>query len=54
MVTVRLATDNRGRVPFVLLGVLLLTGSATFSGMLPVRDPVADRRIDDTMGRVTA
>ncbi|RDZ65513.1 hypothetical protein C5B90_03900 [Haloferax sp. Atlit-12N] len=54
MVGVRLADDNRGRVPFALLGVLLLVGSATFSGALAGHDPVADRRVDDAMDRATA
>ncbi|TVT90202.1 hypothetical protein FQA18_18120 [Haloferax volcanii] len=50
----RLAADDRGRVPFALLGVLLLVGSATFSGALSAHDPVADRRVDDAMDRATA
>ncbi|MGB9957720.1 DUF7286 family protein [Haloferax prahovense] len=54
MVSMRLADDNRGRVPFALLGVLLLVGSATFSGALAGHDPVADRRVDDAMDRATA
>ncbi|REA05638.1 hypothetical protein DEQ92_05010 [Haloferax sp. Atlit-6N] len=54
MVGVRLADDDRGRVPFALLGVLLLVGSATFSGALSAHDPVADRRVDDAMDRATA
>ncbi|MDS0240642.1 MULTISPECIES: hypothetical protein [unclassified Haloferax] len=54
MVAVRLADDDRGRVPFALLGVLLLVGSATFSGALAGHDPVADRRVDDAMDRATA
>ncbi|AFK18433.1 hypothetical protein E6P09_06595 [Haloferax mediterranei ATCC 33500] len=50
----RLADDERGRVPFALLGVLLLVGSATFSGALSTHDPVADRRVDEAVDRATA
>ncbi|KTG24935.1 DUF7286 family protein [Haloferax profundi] len=54
MVTVRLAEDDLGRVPFALLGVLLLVGSATFSGALSTHDPVTDRRVEDAVERATA
>ncbi|WP_396610430.1 hypothetical protein ACH9L7_09225 [Haloferax sp. S1W] len=54
MVTVRLADDDRGRVPFALLGVLLLVASATFSGALSTQDPVADRRVDEAVDTATA
>ncbi|ELZ91812.1 hypothetical protein C440_15909 [Haloferax mucosum ATCC BAA-1512] len=49
----RLADDDRGRVPFALLGVLLLVGSATFSGALSTHDPVADRRVGEAVDRAS-
>ncbi|ELZ86650.1 hypothetical protein C453_05914 [Haloferax elongans ATCC BAA-1513] len=54
MVAVRLADDDRGRVPFALLGILLLVASATFSGALSTHNPVADRRVDEAVETVTA
>ncbi|WP_411965626.1 hypothetical protein [Haloferax sp. YSMS24] len=54
MVAMRLADDDRGRVPFALLGVLLLVGSATFSGALSTQDPVADRRVEDAIDQMRA
>ncbi|KAB1197024.1 MULTISPECIES: hypothetical protein [Haloferax] len=54
MVAVRLADDDRGRVPFALLGVLLLVGSATFSGALSTHDPVTDGRVEDAIDQVSA
>ena len=50
----RLADDERGRVPFALLGILLLVGSATFSGALSTHDPVADRRVEDAIDQMRA
>ena len=46
MVAVRLADDRRARVPFALLGVLLLVGSATYATTLSTGGP---RRYDDTV-----
>ncbi|MFC7204369.1 hypothetical protein ACFQJC_12650 [Haloferax namakaokahaiae] len=54
MVTMRLADDTRGRVPFALLGVLLLVSSATFSGALSGQSLVTDQRVDVSMDRATA
>ncbi len=50
----RLADDTRGRVPFALLGVLLLVSSATFSGALSGQSLVTDQRVDVSMDRATA
>ncbi|MFB6155506.1 MAG: hypothetical protein ABEJ22_06390 [Haloferacaceae archaeon] len=51
----RLADDRRGRVPFALVGVVLLVGSVTFSATLATRGPsVSDRSVDDAMERVEA
>ncbi|WP_266076015.1 DUF7286 family protein [Haladaptatus caseinilyticus] len=51
----RLADDTRGRVPFALVGVLLLVGSATFAGTLGSREsPTVDRSVERAMDRLTA
>ncbi len=51
----RLADDRRGRVPFALLGVLVLVGSATFSTALSSRGPADERRaVDRAVERVEA
>ncbi|WP_363467432.1 DUF7286 family protein [Halogeometricum borinquense] len=51
----RLADDNRGRVPFALVGVLLLVGSSTFAASLASPDTgVVDRSTDVAMERVDA
>ena len=51
----RLADDRRGRVPFAVLGVLVLVGSATFSAALSSRGPVDERRaVDRAVERVEA
>lgn len=39
----RLASDTRGRVPFALVGVVLLVSSAAYTGALATRDPVPAR-----------
>ncbi|WP_144901780.1 DUF7286 family protein [Halobellus captivus] len=51
----RLADDNRGRVPFALVGVLLLVGSSAFAASLatPGAAPV-DRSADIAADRVDA
>jgi hypothetical protein len=55
VVGVRLADDRRGRVPFALLGVLVLVGSATFSTALSSRGPADERRaVDRAVERVEA
>jgi hypothetical protein len=55
-VEVRLADDRRGRVPFALVGVLLLLSSATFAATLATRhSPVAtDRDVASALERATA
>jgi len=40
---VRLAEDDRGRVPFALVGVLLLVGAASYAATLAHRPPAAER-----------
>jgi hypothetical protein len=51
----RLAEDNRARVPFALIGVLLLVGSATFAASLSTRGPSpVDRSADAAAERVDA
>ncbi len=55
MVAVRLAEDTRGRVPFALVGVLLLVGSATFAGTLASRQsPTVNRNVEKAMEQATA
>lgn len=43
MVRVTLASDDRARVPFALVGVVLLVSSAAYTGVLVTRDPVSPR-----------
>ncbi|GGJ08840.1 hypothetical protein GCM10008995_18390 [Halobellus salinus] len=51
----RLADDNRARVPFALIGVLLLVGSATFAASLSTRGPgPVDKSADAAAERVDA
>lgn len=44
---VRLADDERGRVPFAVVGVLLLLGSTAYTTSMATRGPVADERALD-------
>ncbi|WP_231184324.1 hypothetical protein [Haladaptatus sp. DYF46] len=51
----RLADDTRGRVPFALVGVLLLVGSVAFAGALVTRPtPNVNQNVDRSMRAVTA
>ncbi|MFC6872197.1 DUF7286 family protein [Halobellus marinus] len=51
----RLADDDRARVPFALIGVLLLVGSSTFAASLATTGPApVDRSADVTADRVDA
>lgn len=51
----RLAEDRRARVPFALVGVLLLVGSTTFAATLSTRGPLReDRSVETAMDRATA
>jgi hypothetical protein len=51
----RLADDDRGRVPFALVGVLVLVGSTALGASLATRGPApADRSVDATVHRVDA
>ena len=51
----RLADDERARVPFALVGVLLLVGSSTFAASLASPDAgVVDRSTDVAMDRADA
>jgi hypothetical protein len=51
----RFAADERGRVPFALVGVFLLVGSSALGASLATRGPsVADRSVDAAMHRVDA
>jgi hypothetical protein len=51
----RLAEDRRARVPFALVGVLLLVGASTFAAVIDTRGPNrVDRDADVAMERVTA
>jgi hypothetical protein len=50
---VRLADDARARVPFALIGVLLLVGATTYAVTLATRGPArTDRRVDAALERV--
>ncbi|XRG93095.1 hypothetical protein V5735_06020 (plasmid) [Haladaptatus sp. SPP-AMP-3] len=52
---VNLADDTRGRVPFALIGVLLLVGSLTFAGALVARpEPHVNENVERSMRTVTA
>ncbi len=44
---VRLADDRRGRIPFAVVGVLLLLGSTAYATTLATRGPVDDDRAVD-------
>ncbi|WP_435144211.1 DUF7286 family protein [Halobaculum sp. P14] len=47
-----LGSDRRGRVPFALVGVVLLLGSVTYGHTLAVAGPVTeDRSVDDAVDR---
>ncbi|MFB6127647.1 MAG: hypothetical protein ABEJ79_10205 [Halolamina sp.] len=49
-----LADDERGRVPFALLAVVLLLGSTAYGASLATRGPVAaDRAVEATLERAT-
>lgn len=51
----RLAEDDRARIPFALLGVLLLVGSSTFAASLATPGPTpVDRSADVAADRVDA
>ncbi len=51
----RFADDTRGRVPFALVGVLLLVGSVTFAGALVTSPgPRTNENVDRSMRSVTA
>ncbi|WP_435069508.1 DUF7286 family protein [Haloplanus sp. C73] len=51
----RLADDRRARVPFALVGALLLVGAATFGAALSTQGPArVDRDVDAAMDRTTA
>jgi hypothetical protein len=51
----RLADDDRGRIPFALVGVLLLVSSSTYAASLATTGPsAADRSVDEAMDRVDA
>ncbi|USZ68914.1 hypothetical protein NGM10_04055 [Halorussus salilacus] len=55
MVVVRLADDRRGRVPFALVGVVLLVGSAAIGATLAGDStPRTDRSVGTAMDRTTA
>jgi hypothetical protein len=50
----RLADDTRGRVPFALIGVLLLLGSTTYATTLATEGVRVDRDVEVAMDRATA
>jgi hypothetical protein len=51
----RLAEDRRGRVPFALVGVVLLVGASTFGAAISTRGPDrVDRGVDVAMDRASA
>jgi hypothetical protein len=51
----RLAEDRRARVPFALVGVLLLVGATTFAATVSFQGPSrVDRDVDAAMERTTA
>ncbi|WP_164974743.1 DUF7286 family protein [Halegenticoccus tardaugens] len=51
----RLAEDRRARIPFALVGVLLLVTSAAFATTLSTREPIReDRAVETTMDRTDA
>ena len=52
---IRLANDRRARVPFALVGALLLVGASAFGAALSTRGPDrVDRDVDAAMERTTA
>lgn len=51
---VELAADRRARVPFALIGVLLLVGSGTYVAALQPRQPVTEPAVDVVMERTVA
>ena len=54
MAVTRLSEDRRGRVPFALVGVLLLVGASTFGAALSTRGPDrVDRDVDVAMERAS-
>jgi hypothetical protein len=53
VVAVRLAEDRRGRVPFALVGVVLLVGAAALVAV-PARDPRTDPAVDRAVREATA
>jgi len=53
--TLPIAADERARVPFALVGVLLLVSSTAYAGVLSARGPVIeDRSVDRAMDRASA
>jgi hypothetical protein len=51
----RFAEDRRARVPFALVGILLLVGASTFGAAISTRGPDrVDRGVDATMERSSA
>jgi len=51
----RFAEDRRGRVPFALVGILLLVGASTFGAAVSTRGPDrVDRDVDVAMDRASA
>ena len=50
----RLADDTRGRVPFALIGVVLLLGSTTYASTLATDELRVDRDVEAAMDRATA
>lgn len=51
----RLADDERGRVPFALVGILLVLGATTFAATSATRGPEqVDRRVDQAADRAVA
>jgi hypothetical protein len=50
----RLADDTRGRIPFALVGVLLLLGSTTYATTLATDGVRVDRDVEVAMDRATA
>jgi hypothetical protein len=53
VVAVRIAEDRRGRVPFALVGVVLLVGAAALVAV-PAREPRTDPAVDRAIREATA
>jgi hypothetical protein len=53
VVAVRIAEDRRGRVPFALVGVVLLVGAAALVAV-PAREPRTDPAVDRAVREATA